>query len=69
MTVTEELSTYAMFMIMAAPPMLGCDIRKLASHTLEYVLAASERVLLGGFGSKLLTKLWTGYHDYIDAGT
>ena len=37
MTVTEEQSTYALWTIMAAPPMLGCDIRHLSAETLEYL--------------------------------
>lgn len=37
MSVVEEQSTYALFMVMAAPPMLGCDIRKLSPHTLSYL--------------------------------
>jgi len=37
MTLQEEQSTYVLFMIMAAPPMLGCDIRKLSKPTLAYL--------------------------------
>eukprot|EP01051_Picozoa_sp_SAG22_P013134 SAG22_NODE_1440_length_4416_cov_6.561038_2_plen_183_part_00 len=37
MTVTEEQSTYALWTIMAAPPMLGCDIRHLSAETLAYL--------------------------------
>ena len=37
MSVTEEQSTYALWMIMAAPPMLGCDIRHLSAETLAYL--------------------------------
>ena len=37
MTVTEEHATYALFTIMAAPPMLGCDIRRLSAETLAYL--------------------------------
>jgi alpha-galactosidase len=37
MTATEENSTYALWTIMAAPPMLGCDIRHLSAETLEYL--------------------------------
>jgi alpha-galactosidase len=37
MTLLEEQSTYALFTIMAAPPMLGCDIRMLSNQTLAYL--------------------------------
>eukprot|EP01052_Picozoa_sp_SAG31_P025455 SAG31_NODE_2232_length_6139_cov_6.945199_3_plen_143_part_00 len=37
MSLVEEKSTYALFTIMAAPPMLGCDVRKLSNHTLQYL--------------------------------
>ena len=37
MSLIEEHSTYALFTIMAAPPMLGCDIRHLSAETLAYL--------------------------------
>ena len=37
MSAEEERSTYAMWVIMAAPLMLGCDIRNLTANTLEYL--------------------------------
>ena len=37
MSLVEEQSTYALFMIMASPPMLGCDIRRLSTETLAYL--------------------------------
>ena len=37
MSIVEERSTYALFTIMAAPTMLGCDIRKLSNQTLAYL--------------------------------
>jgi alpha-galactosidase len=37
MTVIEEQSTYALWTIMAAPLMLGCDIRHLSAETLAYL--------------------------------
>jgi alpha-galactosidase len=37
MSLIEEQSTYALFTIMAAPLMLGCDIRELSNATLTYL--------------------------------
>ena len=37
MSLVEEQSTYALFVAMAAPLMLGCDIRHLSPQTLAYL--------------------------------
>ena len=65
MSVTEEESTYAMFMVMAAPPMLGCDIRKLAPHTLKY-LTNPELLAINQVNESSFTICRLGGHTTID---